>query len=554
MKTRCNSQRPVYRQISSIALLLLTLPSTSPVLAQTPDTGVAQNPPERSRLYRVNTMLAEYLDLVKQGNIESAAQYWLPASTERAQRLGIKYSDIAFKTDLNSPLLKSAKLKPVIKQRGAHTVDSTFAIMEISATVKGQPLKYLYYAAEVGGYPWLIFPQDMYCRDWETVRTRYFHLRYNPERKADINQIALDALDAFVDSTAQRLGISSERIAFLAEAGIDYFLCADEAEVGKISGAEARGRLDQASDALFSSALPHYHEVSHLLVNYHLQELPLTTLPFLKEGLATYLGGRAGRAPAGMLDMAAYLFKLEVVTIDSLLELMSFHVSSDASIAYSSAALFVKALDESYGMETLLNLYRSLSGDFTFTSTLSVDQIREVIETETGAAWEDILQRFDREYVSGKFRLADDYPRLRPGAPVGDAQDGGAMLDNVRVIRIQNRLYIVADISESPKGTLFFGLSENRDFRSELFVEQFGEEHKYSGHRFAIRYDANEAGLYDYATSTLIAKHIESFAQATDPEAESEYLLDDGSKVAFSFPLELTGGKIPGSDAILLTE
>ncbi|MBN4076296.1 hypothetical protein JYT16_01115 [Gemmatimonas aurantiaca] len=514
----------------------------------------AKQEPERTQIYRFNTMLTEYLELIKQGNIESAKQYWLPASRERAERLGIVYQGVPFKTDLNSPVLKSAKLNPTIKQLGGYTVDSVYAVMEISATVGNQPLCYSYYAVESGGYAWLVFSQDVHCRAWDTVRTKYFNIHFNPKRARDINSIALNSLDKFVDSIGVALGITPDRLAHLAESGMEYFLCVDEAEVGKVSGAEARGRLDQASDAVFSSAMPHYHEVAHLLINYRFGELPLTTLPFLKEGFATYLGGRSGRAPAGMLDMASYLFNLEIVAVDSLLELMSFHINNDASIAYSSAALFIKFLVETYGMDVLLAMYLDLSGEFAYTASLTADQVRSSLESNSGATWSELSLKFEREYISGRFRLSPKYPRLRPGLALGMSADSGERVGSIRFVTDKDRLYIIADVSKKSSGTLLFNITDEPKYHSQLFEEHFGAEKQFEGHRYAIRFDINEAGLYDYATSTLLAKHIESFALAVDPSVMSEYLLKDGATVVFSLPLALTGGVIPGADAVYWAE
>ncbi|MFQ5606341.1 MAG: hypothetical protein ACE5GA_00215 [Candidatus Zixiibacteriota bacterium] len=488
-------------------------------------------------------MLSEYLDLIEQGNLESAAQYWHPSARRRASRLGISYENIPIKEDLNSPVIKSAALNPEISVKYGSALEDGFFSVYILATHGGAPLGYHYYARASGGYHWLVYSQDYVARDWRRVESRFFRFHISPLRSRYFNRIAAAALDQFVDSVGHLLGVNRAGLRLLEKEKIDYYYCDDVSEVKRISGAEVRGLHDLASDALITSSFPHYHEVAHLLVNYRLKSLPLTTLPFLQEGLATYLGGRANRAPASLLDMASYLYRMDVVGVDSLLELMAFHNDLDASIAYSGAALFIKSLVDRYGLDRLLNLYLELSGNFTLAATFNSSAIRRAVEKHTGASWKEVLDGFRENYVTGGFGAADSYPRLRAEASMPDVAGNGppqkptAGLPGAEVSIIADRFYVrgLPNVSGTTKGTVFLGTGRDMEIlASELYDEQFGQR-PFPGRRFGIRFDQHEAGLYDYATSTLVAKYIASF----DPG--SEYYHRRDSTVLFSFPVALCG-------------
>ena len=56
---------------------------------------------------------------------------------------------------------------------------------------------------------------------------------------------------------------------------------------------------------------------------------------------------------------------------------------------------------------------------------------------------------------------------------------------------------------------MFFGHDKRLDGESSpLFEEQFQGSQPFDGYRYAVRFDRNEAGLYDYGTNELVAKFI----------------------------------------------
>lgn len=527
--------------------------------------------PAVNPVFEGNRMLQEYIELVQEGNLESARMHWSPYAHARAGRLGIHYDGISIKADLNSPLIKLSRFHPQIVLKSGGRLDSTFLRLQVQARHNGETSSYQYYAIWLDGYPWLTFPQDYVAQGWPTQESRYFRFHINPGMQKYVNPIAIESLDRFVESLCKKLDISKKRMRTLAEKKIDYYYCADEQEVERITGAPVRGLYDLAADALITSALPHYHEVTHLLINYRLQSMPLTTLPLLREGMATYLGGRSTSSPSGLMDMGAYLYRLEVVDIDSLLELMAFHTDIDASISYSAAALFMKSLVETYGMDKTLDCYLELSGNLDKTRQLSSDSIRQVFENRLGASWENITKRFQTRYISGAFHNEAPDVYLRPGLSglaAGDSTRLSQMglasdpldehvreslfktLRNVTLIQSGNRVFVRArpDNTGGLKATILFGKLDSTVFpASVLFEEQFNNSPAFQGYRFGVRFDKHEAGVYDYATSTLLAKFLTSF----DPSAPYFSVAD--STVSFSFPLTLVKNVSPLNAPIILS-
>ncbi len=526
---------------------LLTLGGLNPDLAaqsaNSSDSGSEKSEPANP-VYLANTMLKDYLELIEQGNLESAELYWLPSARQRAGRLGITYNDIPIKADLNSPVMKSAKMNPDIEPKIGLKRENGFFTLGVSAKRGGEPVNYQYHAVEQDGYVWLTFAQDYVAHDWREVESKFFRFHISPHRSRYFNRIAVASLDRYVDSIGHELGINRARMKHLAREKFDYYFCADDAELKRITGVAVPGLHDLASDAIITSVFPHYHEVAHALVSYRLQNLPLTTLPFLREGLATYLGGRAYRAPSSLLDMAAYLFRYEVVSVDSLLELMAFHGDHDASIAYSGSALFINLLVDRFGFDRVMDLYLGLSGDFAKTAAIRSEDVRREALKHFSVSWDKLLTDFAENYISGDFSQTDDYPHLRPetewpenpGRPGSrDRPKASASLPGAEISIIGQRVFVrgLPNGSGAPKGTVFLGAGRDMELlASDLFEEQF-EKRPFPGRRFSIRFDRREAGLYDYATSTLVAKYISSF----DPQ--SAYFNDEDTTVSFSFPYSL---------------
>jgi hypothetical protein len=97
--------------------------------------------------------------------------------------------------------------------------------------------------------------------------------------------------------------------------------------------------------------------------------------------------------------------------------------------------------------------------------------------------------------------------------------------------------------SPEPKGNLLFGKDKNlADVNSAMFTEHYGEKMAYEGYRYGVRFDANEAGLYDYFTNTLLAKYIAVVSPSED------YFNAADHKIAVRIKKSLTNGIVPSEN------
>lgn len=100
-------------------------------------------------------------------------------------------------------------------------------------------------------------------------------------------------------------------------------------------------------------------------------------------------------------------------------------------------------------------------------------------------------------------------------------------------------LQVIGD-SAAVEGNLLFGYDKRLEgVRSMLFEEQYQGAVPYPAYRWGIRFDANEAGLYDYATNQLVGKYI--FGITPSPEYHGE----NGNAVAVRYLLDLADGAAP---------
>ena len=72
-----------------------------------------------------------------------------------------------------------------------------------------------------------------------------------------------------------------------------------------------------------------------------------------------------------------------------------------------------------------------------------------------------------------------------------------------------------------------------------MFDEQHQGPEPLTGYRYSIRFDANEAGLYDFATNRLLGKFINGLTPSDD------YFSAKGGGIAVKFRKELTGKVVP---------
>lgn len=453
--------------------------------------------------------LSDYFDLVASGNYESASLMWTEDAQARSARFGITYAGNPLRVDATSPVVRlidrlRGHLQPPVRQ--AQVLSPEFVRLEFSTIVTGLELKWYYFLQRKDGYFWLCYPEDYYAKDWTVQTSKYFRIHAHPDRVQFLNPVLLTEADRFVERIADSLQIDKKTLADMAVQKIEYYYCDGDDAVKAITGVVTKGIYDLASNDVISSDFPHFHEIVHLLVNVKLREIPLATLPLLREGMAVRYGGRWGKRPSALADLGGFLIQEKIVELDSIVTARGFDEASTADIAYPVAGVFTSYLVDKIGQVKYIDLYRSLSGDKDIVDTINHIQVHRAILSATGMTeWSDLLNDFGTYLKSGSARWSVAAP--------GSAAKAKRILADPKCTVLQNADWIefdfVSDSAGAPRGNFLFGKDQQlAQQRSMLFHEQYGDDQPFDGFRFGVRFDGNEAGLYDYATNELVAKYI----------------------------------------------
>ncbi|MCF7918493.1 MAG: hypothetical protein K9N06_01085 [Candidatus Cloacimonetes bacterium] len=206
----------------------------------------------------------------------------------------------------------------------------------------------------------LISPYQLQTQDWTQYQGKFIEYRVQDNSKYQPEQLVI--LDAYCAHLAELLKISPQRLTLLQNQKIRYYRCESPDEIARITGYQCRGMGILAEDAVISSFPCHFHEISHIMINYALQDILLYTHPFLQEGFAVATGGRGGKSANVLLDIAAFLGKEGFIEPTDLQDVNFFH-AQDASITYPVAGLYNTFLLSAMNAEEYLTLYRFYSND-----------------------------------------------------------------------------------------------------------------------------------------------------------------------------------------------
>ncbi len=316
---------------------------------------------------------------------------------------------------------------------------------------------------------------------------------------------ALAALDSFTAVILERLGVPDERCRLLEREKIDYLFAPPDL-VTELAGAPTVGVANLQVDAVVTSQSCHLHELVHELVNFRLQDLPLYTLPVLQEGLAVDLGGRWGRAPASLAPVGRMFLTEGFVDAADLLTWDGFR-SMGADMSYPAAGVVAGWLLDTRGPDALLTAYRTLSGPPDSLAALTADQVAAALGAGDAAAFRDTLAAYLADAPPNPLRAAaaGDMPAPAPDRVVtGD----GLTMELWRRGDLVYAAVTAADGGE-PRGALLVP-GDAATPSSALYAEQFPEAEGPTP-RGALRFNAEEAGWYDYGRDLLLAKHVTSF-------------------------------------------
>lgn len=456
-------------------------------------------------------VITQYFELISSGNFEIAGDMWTPEAIERSSRFGIRYTDIPIKADCNSPIIRmpgQAKTNLMTSIRKYEELDSiTWYRLEYADVYGSTLMKHYYYLQRRGDWLWIGFPQDFYAASWPTVESRFLRVRAHDDALKYVNPVALAEADRFIEQTSRRLGIPDSTLQQIGLSKIEYFLCPSDSVVEQVTGFKVVGTLDLASNDVVSADFPHFHEIAHLLINVRLSEMPLYTLPVMREGLATSLAGRWGKHAAPLMDLAVFLYQDSLIFLDSIFTMHGFDSESGADMVYPVAGMFTAFLEEKIGMASLLKLYLDLSGPFDTVNQLSGGDVHGKIVSAVKADDWNALKADFAAYVK---RYASD----REMAVAGPGERGKKIMSDDRAAVYDDGEWLAFEFAIAPgdslcQGNLVFGPDDALKGQVSLLYEnQYGEEQKFDGYRFGVRFDQNEAGLYDYASNLLLAKYI----------------------------------------------
>ena len=454
--------------------------------------------------------LTDYFEMIVSGNLESAGLMWREDCVERASRFGIEYTGIPLKVDCGSPVVNNlpvmrGHLQPSVKQAQALNPPQ-FTKLLFSNFVGGKSVEHNYYVQNMRGYFALIYPQDYFARDWKVTSTKYFRIHTHPQREQFLNPTVSAEADLCVERLADSLGLSKENLKEFAAKKIEFFYCDNDSTVGAITGVVTQGQFDVASNDIISADFPHPHELVHLLLNVKLKQLPLFTLPILREGIAVRFGGRWGKRSTSLLDLGVFLLKEQIVELDSIITAPGFRGASGSDIAYPVAGVFVSYLLDKMGQSKFLDLYRALSVESDVLDTLNHLYVQSALTKATGLTdWPALVADFNAYGASVTEKRASILPGGEPG--------GSSIVKSDRIAITGDRDWLTFEIANdsavAPQGNILFGFDFRMNGQSSLlFTQQYGDAFPFEAYRYGLRFDGNEAGLYDYGTNELVAKYI----------------------------------------------
>jgi hypothetical protein len=452
-----------------------------------------------------------YVDVLKVGDNLTALNHWSLLDRSWADRLGIKYIDVPVKLEVGSTLLRNLDL---LKSGAAtimiDTVTMNRGFAKINYRIKTKDTTYAdaYYAVTTATVePSLTSTLRVYTEGWDQVEGKYFELSVRTPKIFERSDI--DVADQFVEETGKTLGISGERMTYLAKTKFRIVLCESFGEVQLLTGMPMHGDFYRPVDAVVSKFSPPYHEMAKFLVAYALDSLPAYTLPFIEEGTATFLGGRWGRTASVMLYLGAYIYRSGNCDWRTLLTYDSFKIWEDEpDFTYPVAGLFCKFLFDEIGREKYLQLYRQLSGSEAEVKGMTENKFHDAVAAITGKTWIIVQEEF-KTYVA----------QQRSAGIFAGAPDQGKLLYQSGTAEFQLRIFddsayynfeVTPKAGDVKAAVLIGEGNAEQSYDSFLFKEYFPDSAWKSQH-YALIFSASEVGTYDFYTNTITGKYSVGF-------------------------------------------
>jgi hypothetical protein len=415
----------------------------------------------------------------------------------KSNRLGIQYKNVKHKWLISYELESS--LKDFTFQ--IETLKDDYSKLILTDSITNKTNEYFFHKDK------FISPLSYHTKDWQIQQTEFIDFYLSDTNF--FHQESADSLNSFVRKTAEKLNFSNEQITSLRENKINYIYCIDTAEIKKITGYNARGMLNLASDTVISTFSCHYHELVHLLVNFKLRELEVYTHPFLLEGLAVALGGRGGKEPKIIKDMGYFLESTGFLSYKDILTVAGFY-SNDASLSYPVSGLYVSFLLQELGADKFLNLYRKYSSDKPVTTNI---RLKDLPAEEV---WSEFMKQYSSmNEIEFRYQFESEIVFENENLQISESEFMLEFQTNEDKINI----YIESPASE---------------YISKKFIELFPKE-KYTGAKFLITIDDNEINIYNLYTNNLVAHYVSGFSLS------QEVIPKVNEKFSFSVKKEVFG-------------
>ncbi len=470
-------------------------------------------------------IVSSYIAAVLDQRWEEAAGYWHPAAVKASKRLGINYTNVPLKFDCSSPLLyydvAADDGLPVVRI-DTIIVPDRHARIAVSIQFSSLTATHQYHACQNEETWFLHSPILFLTNDWSTIDTDYTRIHFTDSTR--LNSHACGALDAFIESTGKNLGINHDRLQYLRQVKIPYYLCSEE-QFQMLTGLTAHGITDLPTDAVITRHLPHKHELVHILVNYAAADIGLFASSFIQEGTAVYFGGRWGRSADAIRYLGAAIGRMELAGVEDLLTNHGFHRTiGSPDISYPLSALLVECLIDQSGTD-FIKLYRQLSGTVGEIDSWDVKEIIGRIEETVDISWDEVIERY--RWLA--LNVTDCGVKPYAGSPDGERIASFYSDDStIRVDITDLREEFCFEIHGNGKefgGILLFSSEEIHPddiYKSHLFAEHCPRQ-PYSGEYFGIRFSPDEIGCYDYLCNELTGTYVPSFSSTAASHADIHY-------------------------------
>jgi hypothetical protein len=438
-----------------------------------------QNTPSRIEFF-FEDLIADPADL---------SHYILSSELEKSSRLQIQYDGIINKSliayDIDPTVKEAIRAEKYSYNLSTEDLGGGYLRVTFSVSELNYNIQFYFYDGQ------FISPVSFYTKDWQNFTSKYFNFFVsNPEQ---FNSFSVHTLDNYVDAILSLLRVSNNDKQLLQEEKIIYVLCSDPDEIKEVTGFNTRGMYILAFDEVVTTFNCHFHELSHLLINFKLKNLPLYTLAFFQEGFAVATGGRGGVARNILLDAGYFLHKSGFIPFNSIIEQKDFF-SEDASSSYPVAGIYSRYLLFTYGIESYLNFYTSYSGDSLFVNSLKANMINLPASGE--------FEKFIEEYTP------------QSGVQVNQSDNSFLLIhkDDEKTISASYNYYKFSIGS----GLTLKTKDAPEDYKSKKFTELFpGRE--YNGEKYAVAVNKHEISIYNLYTNNLIASYYAGLTEDNLP-------------------------------------